>query len=157
MKIRTIFTTFTTITLLTFAITLRAQDETKNVMTVLEQFFTAINTNDSASFKKIFLPAAHLFLSRPGNDTLVYASRPVAEITTSLFKAGQELRETMRNTGVKVEVHQNIAMAWVPYNFHRNKAFTHCGIDVFTLMKTTKGWKIALIAYSVEKTGCDEW
>ncbi len=156
MKSRYTIATLTILTLLTFTTTtLRAQDETKNILAVLEQFFTAINTSDSLAFNNVFLPQAHMFVSRPANDTTVYVSR--SAVTPSIFRAGVELRETMRNKGVKVEVHQNIAMAWVPYDFHRNNIFSHCGIDVFTLMKTPKGWKIALIAYSVEKTGCEGW
>lgn len=147
--------TFTIILLSIITLPLRGQTETQQVMTVLNDFFTAVNTSDSAAFNKVFFKDAHMFISRSVNDSTVYASRPA--VKTSIFKPGVQYRETMRDKGVKVEVHQHIAMAWVPYDFYVNNTFSHCGIDVFTLMKTTKGWKIVLIAYSVEKTGCDEW
>lgn len=144
-------------TLILLSITTRvaAQTETQQVMTVLNDFFTAVNTSDSAAFNKVFFKDAHMFISRSVNDSTVYVSRPA--VKTSIFKPGVAYRETMRDKGVKVEVHQHIAMAWVPYDFYVNNTFSHCGIDVFTLMKTTKGWRIVLIAYSVEKTGCDGW
>ena len=134
---------------------LHAQTETQQVMAVLNDFFTAINTSDTAAFNKVFFKDAHMFNSRSVNDSTVYASRPA--VKTSIFKPGVQYRETMRTKGVKVEIHQAIAMAWVPYDFYTNNTFSHCGIDVFTLMKTDRGWKIALIAYSVEKTGCEGW
>lgn len=156
MKARLTITTLTTITLLTFTTTiLRAQTETQQVMAVLNDFFTAINTSDTAAFNKVFFKDAHMFNSRSVNDSTVYASRPA--VKTSIFKPGVQYRETMRTKGVKVEIHQAIAMAWVPYDFYTNNTFSHCGIDVFTLMKTDLGWKIALIAYSVEKTECEGW
>lgn len=147
--------TLITLLLLTLATRVTAQTETQQVMAVLNDFFTAVNTSDSAAFNKVFFKDAHMFISRYVNDSTVYASRPA--VKTSIFKPGVQYRETMRNKGVKVEVHQHIAMAWVPYDFYTDNTFSHCGIDVFTLMKTDSGWKIALIAYSVEKTGCEGW
>lgn len=147
--------TLITLLLLTLATRVTAQTETQQVMAVLNDFFTAVNTSDSAAFNKVFFKDAHMFISRYVNDSTVYASRPA--VKTSIFKPGVQYRETMRNKGVKIEVHQHIAMAWVPYDFYTDNTFSHCGIDVFTLMKTDSGWKIALIAYSVEKTGCEGW
>ena len=147
--------TLITLLLLTLATRVTAQTETQQVMAVLNDFFTAVNTSDSAAFNKVFFKDAHMFISRYVNDSTVYASRPA--VKTSISKPGVQYRETMRNKGLKVEVHQHIAMAWVPYDFYTDNTFSHCGIDVFTLMKTDSGWKIALIAYSVEKTGCEGW
>ena len=147
---------FFTITLLSSTLSpLRAQTEMQQVMAVLNDFFTAVNTNDSIAFQSVFHPDAHLFISRQLNDSIHYVSLPATGY--SIFRPGITYRETMRTKGVKVEIHQNIAMAWVPYDFYINNVFSHCGIDVFTLMKTSQGWKIVLIAYSVEKTGCDGW
>ena len=32
--------------------------------------------------------------------------------------------------------------------------FSHCGIDIFDLVKTAEGWKISGLTYTVERTGC---
>lgn len=141
--------------LLTFSTSVHAQDEKENVLNVVREFFTAIGKSDSVAFNKVFMKDAHMYVARPVNDSIQYTSR--AAVGRSIFKTGRTLRETMREKGVKVEVHQNIAMAWVPYDFHVNNTFSHCGVDVFTFMKTKEGWKIALIAYTVEKDGCKDW
>ena len=45
-------------------------------------------------------------------------------------------------------------MVWAPYDFHVNGAFSHCGVDVFSLVRTAEGWRIAAVAYTVEREGC---
>jgi hypothetical protein len=66
----------------------------------------------------------------------------------------------MRDTFVErmwepvVQVHGPIATLWAPYDIHRNRQFVHCGVDAFTLIRTTTGWKIATVVYTAEPTGC---
>ena len=40
-------------------------------------------------------------------------------------------------------------------DFHLDGKFTHCGTDIFTLVKTADGWKISGGIYTVEPTGCE--
>lgn len=54
----------------------------------------------------------------------------------------------------EINIHQNIAVAWVPYTLSLSGKFSHCGIDVFTFLKTLEGWKIVSTVYSVEPEGC---
>lgn len=140
---------------LTLSTSASAQEETKDVLAVVHEFFDSIEKRDSIMFNGVFLSKAHMYIARPAGDSIQYISRPA--VGRSFFKPGTTYKETMRNKGVKVEVHENIAMAWVPYDFYLNNSFSHCGIDAFTFMKTKQGWKIALIAYTVEKEGCKDW
>jgi hypothetical protein len=154
-KIQLSFIIILFLTLSTYATAQAPQDETKNILSVIQTFFNSIEKRDTVMFNGVFLPQAHMFIARPLNDTTQYISK--SAVGRSMFKSNTSYRETMRDKGVKFEVHQNIAMAWVPYDFHVNEKFSHCGIDVFTLMKTKQGWKVALVAYTVEKDGCKDW
>lgn len=42
----------------------------------------------------------------------------------------------------------NIASVWAPYDFFRNGKFSHCGVDLFYLVKENKEWKIAHFGYT---------
>jgi len=149
------FIALVTIIALHFPASVQAQDEEQQVLNVVREFFAAIGNSDSVGFNKVFMPNAHQYVARSVKDSTVFVSRVAAG--RSIFKAGTTYRETMREKGVKVEVHESVAMAWVPYNFYVNNTFSHCGVDVFTFMKTREGWKIALIAYTVEKEKCKDW
>jgi hypothetical protein len=54
----------------------------------------------------------------------------------------------------EVRVHGPIASVWTAYDFWVDGKFSHCGVDVFDLVKTAEGWKISGGAYTVERTGC---
>jgi hypothetical protein len=69
-------------------------------------------------------------------------------------KPGEIIKERMRDSDVTVQVHQNIAAVWAPYDLWINDTYSHCGVDVFTLLKSSEGWKIASLSFTVEKEGC---
>lgn len=51
----------------------------------------------------------------------------------------------------EVEVAGAVATVWLPYDFYRDGSWSHCGVDVFTLVRTPGGWQIASLAYTVEQ------
>jgi hypothetical protein len=55
----------------------------------------------------------------------------------------------------QVHVSGPIATLVTRYDFHLDGKFTHCGTDIFTLVKTAEGWKISGGIYTVEQTGCE--
>lgn len=133
-----------------------AQQEDEEITTIIQKVFTAIEKNDTVIWKSYFLPRAYNAIVGKRQDSLVVRSRFITGKT--FYNRESVVKERMRDKGVKVEVHGNIAMAWVPYDLWVDEKFSHCGIDVLTLMKDNKGiWKIATIAYSIEREGCNDW
>jgi len=53
-----------------------------------------------------------------------------------------------------VQIQGRVAMVWTPYDFHLNGEFSHCGIDVFTMLQGAEGWQVASITYNVVREGC---
>jgi hypothetical protein len=49
-----------------------------------------------------------------------------------------------------------MASVWAPYKFYLGDKFSHCGVDVFQLMKTGDGWKIIYIVDTRRKGDCVE-
>jgi hypothetical protein len=50
----------------------------------------------------------------------------------------------------------DLAVLWTPYEFQLNGKTTHCGVDVFNLLKTDGRWRIAGASWTVEPDGCPE-
>ena len=69
--------------------------------------------------------------------------------------AGDETRMLERMWDATVLVHGPLAQVWTPYDFHADGEFSHCGVDAFTLIKTSEGWRVSGVAYTVEPTGCE--
>ncbi len=129
-----------------------AQSEKQEVLQVAQSFFDALEQGDTTAFRAIFLPNAMIYTVREKEGQVVMASRSPF---TDTFRAGSVIKERMKDTGVEVQVHGNMAQVWAPYNLWVNDVFSHCGVDVFTLIKTTSGWRIAALSYTIEKDGCD--
>jgi hypothetical protein len=47
-----------------------------------------------------------------------------------------------------------MAVVTAPYDFYRNGAFSHCGIDLFELLETEDGWRISGGVYTVQRDAC---
>ena len=45
-------------------------------------------------------------------------------------------------------------MVWTPYEFWADGKSSHCGIDVFDMMKDKGVWKIANAMWTVEPEAC---
>jgi len=53
-----------------------------------------------------------------------------------------------------IKIDGDLASVWAPYKFYLGKTFSHCGVDVFQLMKTKDGWKIIYIVDTRRKDNC---
>jgi len=61
-----------------------------------------------------------------------------------------------RVTFKDIKVDGPLASVWAPYKFYLDDKFSHCGVDVFQLMKTKDGWKIIYIVDTRRKDNCPE-
>jgi hypothetical protein len=121
------------------------------VLQLVNQFFDSMEKNDSAKFRSVFLPQAYHYYIQEKQDSIWVGGRPSL---SSKLSPERIIKERLIDSGVTVQIHKRIAMVWGPYNLWVNNKFSHCGVDVFTLLKTKAGWKIASLAFSMETEGC---
>jgi hypothetical protein len=131
----------------------RAQSPEKEVLRIAQGLLDAIGQSDTTAFRSLFLPGGMIYTVRQKDGQPVAASRSPFKDT---FRPGTVIREVMKDTGVEVKVHGHMAQVWAPYDLWVNDVFSHCGVDVFTLIKTPQGWRIASLSYTIEKEGCGE-
>jgi hypothetical protein len=55
-----------------------------------------------------------------------------------------------------IKIDGDLATVWAPYKFYIDDKFSHCGVDVVTLMKTTADWKIIYLIDTRRKDNCIE-
>jgi len=126
----------------------------KIVIGIVNRFFEALEKKDTALYSSLVMRNAQIWVSRKRNDSLQTPMRSFADDIQKLHQYKETLLE--RALGYQVNIHNNIAVVWAPYTFHLNTTLSHCGIDVFTLLKTMAGWKIVSTVYTVEPDGCAE-
>jgi hypothetical protein len=128
------------------------QTEEKAVLTVVNNFFDALEKQDTATLRKVSLQESVYYSIREVENSIRIATQTPAKFA---FKPDRIITERMKDTGVVVHIDQRIASVWAPYDLWINNVFSHCGVDVFTLIKNKDGWKISSLSYSVVKEGCN--
>jgi hypothetical protein len=129
-----------------------AEAEKKVIMEKVNQFFIALEKRDTVLYNSVVLTGGQIWTVRRLKDTLKTSMR---SFTDDMFKlVGMNTVIEERPLSYEIKIHQDIAVAWVPYTLSLSGKFSHCGVDVFTLIRTMNGWKIVNAAYSVEPDGC---
>ncbi len=140
---------FIFLTLLFISTNSVAQDSKQEVLNVVNEFFHTMEKKDSVAFNNLFLQNAYAYSVRQQGDSTL--------VRNSILKANSSkntLKERLREEEIIIHINKNVAAVWAPYDFWINNKHSHCGYEVFTLVKKDGYWKIASLTYSVNKEGC---
>lgn len=58
---------------------------------------------------------------------------------------------TERGFDATARVQDRVAQVWMPYDLYIGDKWSHCGVDVFTLMKSGGRWRVAAVIYTIEQ------
>lgn len=127
----------------------RRSTEEKEILLKVQQFFDALEKQDTVLFNSILLTDGQAWAISERENSVKYSMRKFDDFGKTLINPARIIQERMLSSEVKI--HKRIAMAWIPYTLDISGKFSHCGIDLFTLFKTNEGWKIATAAYTIEQ------
>lgn len=113
------------------------------ILAVTDSALAAINRGDMAMLAELMLPEA---FTMPVRDSARYTVRTRDDVRTQRMSGIVE-----RGFRPTVQLSGPLAMVWLPYDLYVNGAWSHCGIDAFTLVKAGPTWKIALMAWTIEQ------
>jgi len=125
------------------------------VLKVIEQLFEGMYQADSAAVADILHEEGTIISRRysdSGEAQLAFTANTSFTNRIGSWKAGS-VKERFWDANVMVD--DGIAMVWTPYDLHVDGAFSHCGVDLFSLVNTADGWKVASITYNVKEEPCE--
>lgn len=122
------------------------------LLAVVQQFFTAMGAKDSVALRKVLWPDGHAFAIVMRADSVQVRTSAHADFVTRATASGPHWRERLWQP--QVLQHGPLALVWAPYDFHLDSTFSHCGVDLFTLIRDGTGWRIADVAFTIEPQGC---
>jgi hypothetical protein len=121
------------------------------IKAVILKTFSAMKSVDSVALKSCFTSNALLHISqvKPEGNSLreVPAAKFIQNVMTR--KPG-DLDERVLSWG-PILFDQEIATAWVPYEFYLKGKFTHKGVDVFLFVKSGNEFKIQTLLYNMHQ------
>ena len=126
----------------------QAEDE-KAVIAVIDRFFAAMTARDTAAMAKVIAPDGMLHATRAGKPAFAISH---ATYLRDLTKGSERLVERYWEPAVRVD--GTVATVTTHYDFHIDGKLSHCGVDVFTLVKEPDGWRISGGVFSMEKEDC---
>lgn len=123
------------------------------VLAVVDQFMTAISTNDLELMASVQMPDGMTYRAGPAKDGGVEViGRPNSYWVKPERADGRARTERYWSPTVLVRGH--IAVVWTPYEFWLDGKRSHCGIDTFDLVKADGRWRVANAMWTVEPDGC---
>lgn len=117
------------------------------VLSVAEKALEEITNGDVIALTDLMVPEAQMYPTAVRNGTAGYSVRTREAQRATPF--GAKIVE--RGYSAEVKVAGTAAMVWMPYDLYVDGEWSHCGIDIFTLIRVADEWKIASIAWTVEQ------
>lgn len=117
------------------------------VMAVVDSAMAAINSGDMIALSNVMTDSAQVYAARLRDGTPTFTMRTAA----SQRAAGRRAPIIERGFDAEVRIAGGIAMVWLPYDLWAEGKWSHCGIDLFTLVRVGTAWRIANLTYSVEQ------
>ena len=122
----------------------RVDTAATSVIATIDSALRVISRSDFASLATMMLPEATMFAVQHADSVRRYSATAQSVVATT--KITSVFLE--RGFAHDVKVSGPLAVAWVPYDFYRDGKWSHCGIDVFTLLRVNGRWMIASLAYT---------
>lgn len=116
------------------------------VIALADSALAAINRGDMIAFTDLMVEEATI--------TTISAARAQAKHrvrTRTAERAGKMSGVVERGFNATALVSGPMAMVWLPYDLYVNGAWSHCGVDVFTFVRTEGKWSIATLGYTIEQ------
>ncbi|GAB3524012.1 nuclear transport factor 2 family protein [Emticicia fontis] len=144
-----------TILFLAISVSSFAQTNEEQIKASINQVFDGMRKNDTTLIRQVLYPSCFLkSIGKNKNGEVKLQEDQIIDWLKSVGTKKEGVVLDERLTAYDIKIDGDMAMAWTPYEFYVNDKFNHCGVDVFTMMKTDKGWKIVGIVDTRRKDDC---
>jgi hypothetical protein len=143
-----------TFLLLIFAMDARSQTAEDSVRSAVAGIFKAMYDADAAGLRSHVSDTARMETLSTKPDGVVVLGRSTA--ASWIESVGRQKKGVLdeRAETRSVMVDGPMAMAWVPYRFYYQGAFSHCGVNVMLFARGREGWKLVSVTDTRRKDAC---
>ncbi|MES3035555.1 MAG: hypothetical protein V4813_16255 [Gemmatimonadota bacterium] len=128
--------------------------DSAGVVRVAETLLRAISTRDTALARTVMMPGVQFVSVRdPAPATATPRTQRDSVFYASLTRGTDVMLERMWSPSVRF-FGTALAEVSAPYDFHIDGKFSHCGTDVFTVVRAAGEWRLGALAYTTQREGC---
>ncbi len=121
---------------------------------VIEAFFESFHKKDTTSLKDFFTLDARLVSVQNSIGGVKAKEESVEDFIKAIGSIPDDLSFEERLLDFNVVDASGMTLVLTPYEFYVNGSFSHCGTNVFTLVKMESKWKI-LALYDTRNKSCE--
>lgn len=116
----------------------------KSVSAVVDSFFMGMNGGDSNLVKRVCTSNPDFkHLSTPKGKSPYMKQEDFQGFLSFIADPKSKGKVDERCKVDHVDISEPMAIVWAPYEFYYEGKFSHKGVNVFTCVHQTEGWKIA--------------
>ena len=120
-------------------------DDKTDMLGVVDEALERITAEDSAGLAGLMIEEAMIYVGDMHEGQYRVRTRTHADTRDRAF----EVDLVERGWDPTVLVSGTIGIVWYPYDIYVDSAWSHCGIDLFNMIRTNEGWRIAALQYNV--------
>jgi len=133
------------ITLILCLSTIAIADDKTDMLAVADEALERITAEDSAGLAGLMIEEAMIYVGDVHEGKYRVRTRTYADTRDRAF----DIDLVERGWDPTVLVSGTIGIVWYPYDIYVDGAWSHCGIDIFNMIRTDEGWRIAVLQYNV--------
>jgi hypothetical protein len=112
-----------------------------DVLAVVQRLFDGMRAGDSTAVRGVFTSAARMQSVQQEEDSLVLREGSVDRFVEAVGRPRDAVWDE-RIWDPVVHVDGPMATAWTPYAFYLGDALSHCGVNVFHLIRRGGEWSV---------------
>lgn len=122
------------------------------IIAVVDRLFDAMRTRDTTVIRRLLHPQIRVFVPLERDGTTQLRISGADDFVTQIATARDTLNERAFRPIARVD--GPLGIVWTYYEFTIGSTFSHCGTDAFQMLRTSAGWVITGLAYTVRREGC---
>ncbi len=127
----------------------------REVIDVVQRLFDAMRAQDSAAARALFEPGTRLQSVAVRQGALTVSEDSLGMFLRAIGTPhSQTYDERIANERVLID--DPYAVAWVDYTFYLGDQKSHCGVDMFQLVRRPGGWRIFGLTDTRRRENCPE-
>jgi hypothetical protein len=117
------------------------------VLAPIQAMFAGMSARDARAIKKPTLPGGVMVLMRDGKPVQM----TFEDFATRVAKPGTtKIEERIHDPLIKID--NDLAVVWAPFDFYVDGKVSHCGTDLFNMVRQEGEWRIASVADTSRNT-----
>ena len=122
------------------------------VLQMVENLFAYMKDGDAGAMAELMHDDVRLVSTTTRDGVPVTRVMAIEGWLESVGNSERELDEQIHDSLVRVS--GGLAVVWTYYDLYVDGQHSHCGVDLFDLVRTSEGWKIIGIADTRSSEGC---